>query len=95
MKNDLIWGWVFVGLALLMVACIIYGGFIGNWAAIPMCCFALTLNITNAISRLRAYKYHKDSMRFQQSLRDFKDAFNACWPDKDDDDPEDNYIITD
>ena len=92
MKSDLIWGLVFIGLALLMLACIIYGCFIGNWAAIPMCFFALTLNTTNAISRLRAYKYHKDSIRFQQSLQDFEDAFSACWPNSK---PDDDNRITD
>lgn len=89
MKSDLIWGLVFVGLALLMLACIIYGCCIGNWIAIPMCFLALTLNTTNAISRLQACKYHKDSIRFQQSLRDFEDAF---WPDNK---PDDDNRITD
>ena len=92
MKKDLVMGWVFIGMALLMLACIIYGCFIGNWAAIPMCFFALTINTTNAISRLRAYKYHKNSIRFQQSLRDFEEAFSACWPDNK---PDDDNRITD
>ena len=92
MKKDLVMGLVFIGMALLMLACIIYGCFIGNWAAIPMCFFALTLNTANAISRLRAYKYHKNSIRFQQSLRDFEDAFSAYWPE---DKPDDDNRITD
>ena len=59
MKSDFIWGWVFIGLALLMVACIIYGCFIGNWVAIPMCSFALAINVCNAISRFKSYRAHK------------------------------------
>lgn len=85
MKSDLIWGWIFVGLALIMLACVIYGCFIGNWTALPICSFALTLNVCNAISRFKDYK------RWQQDWKDymdrFNDAFNACWPeDKSDDD---------
>lgn len=66
MRNDLIWGWVFVGLALLMVACIIYGCFIGNWAAVPMCSFALALNVCNAISRFSSYRSRK---RFNDAFK--------------------------
>ena len=85
MRNDLIWGWVFVGLALLMVACIIYGCSIGNWAAVPMCSFALALNVCNAISRFKNYKWRQQD--WKDSMARFDEAFNACWPeDKSNDD---------
>ena len=66
MKNDLIWGWIFVGLALIMVACIIYGCCIGNWVAVPMCSFALSLDVCNAISRFKLYRAHK---RFNSAFK--------------------------
>ena len=86
MKNDLIWGWIFIGLALIMVACIIYGCFIGNWTAVPMCSFALILDVCNAISRFKDYK------RRQQDWKDCMARFNACWPE---DKPDDDNRITD
>ena len=87
MKNDLIWGWVFVILALVMVACIVYGIFIGNWSALPMCGFALGMNITSAITRFKSYKYRK-------SLYEFDQAFYACFKHQEDN-PEDSNRITD
>ena len=81
MKNDLIWGWVFVGLALLMVVLIIYACFISNWAAIPMCSFALILNVGNAISRFTSYNRYKD---YHKMLDKLDTAILACWPDKED-----------
>ena len=92
MKRDLIMGLVAAILSVLLLVGIIYGCCIGNWTAVPMCFLALTLNTANAMSRLRAYKYHKDSIRFQQSLRDFEEALNACWPDNK---PDDDNRITD
>jgi hypothetical protein len=90
MKKDLVMGWVFVGLALLMVFCIVYGCFVGNWAALPMGCFALILDIVNAISRFRDYKRRQRD--WKDCMARFNDAFNACWPE---DKPDDDNRITD
>ena len=83
MKNDLIWGWIFIGLSILMLACVIYGCCIGNWTAVPMCSFALTLNVCNAIGRFKDYKRRRD---WDTSWERFNETFKACWPDEDDDD---------
>ena len=86
MKNDLIWGWIFVVMSLLMLALVIYGCFIGNWTAVPMCSFALALNVCNAISRFTDYKWR------QQEWKDCITRFNAYQPK---DKPEDSNRITD
>ena len=59
MKKDLVMGWVFVGLALLMVLCIVYGCSIGNWTALPMCILALGMDITSAMTRFQSYQTRK------------------------------------
>ena len=92
MKNDLIWGWIFVGLSILMLVCVIYGCFIGNWTAVPMCSFALTLNVCNAISRFKDYKYRRD---WDASWERLNEAFKACWPDEENDKSEEDNRITD
>lgn len=71
MKSDLIWGWMSVGLTLLMIACIIYCCFIGNWAAIPMCSFALILNVGNAISHFTSYNRCKDYHKTLDSMEQY------------------------
>lgn len=71
MKSDLIIGWIFVGLALLMIICIIYGCFIGNWAAILMCSFALILNVCNAISHFTSYNWCKDYHKTLDSMEQY------------------------
>ena len=90
MKNDLVWGWIFAVLSILMLACVIYGCCIGNWAGASMCSFALTLNVCNAISHFRDYK------RWQRDWKDcmarFNGAFNTCWPE---DELDDDNRITD
>ena len=94
MKSDLIWGWVFVGLALVMIACIIYGCCIGNWTAVPMCSFALTLNVCNAISRFKDYRRKRawDSLSLM-SMRRWR--YYDADLDDDEDEPDDDNRITD
>lgn len=71
MKSDLIIGWIFVGLALLMVVGIIYECFIGNWAAIPMCSFALILDVGNVISHFTSYNRCKDYHKTLDSMEQY------------------------
>ena len=92
MKKDLVMGWVFIGLALLMVFCIVYGCFIGNWEALPMCSFALILDIVNAANRFNDYKRCKG---YEASWSKLDLAIRECWPDEDEDELENNSIITD
>lgn len=91
MKSDLIWGWVFVGLALLMVACIIYGCCIGNWTAVPMCSFAFALDACNAISRFKDYRRKQDWSLM--SMRRWSDYDTDL--DDDEDELDDDNRITD
>jgi hypothetical protein len=79
MKNNLIWGWIFIGLAILMLACVIYGCFISNWIAVSMCSFALILDICNTIMNFQVYKQRKTEWAR------FNNTFNTCWPNQDDD----------
>lgn len=60
MKSDLIWGWVFIAMALLMVFCIVINCVNQNWASMPICCFAFGLNTMNAVNRFCDYKRRKD-----------------------------------
>lgn len=90
MKSDLIWGWVFIALALLMVFCIVINCVNQNWAGLPICAFAFGMNITSAINRFKDYKRHKEyentySVMSMQYWGDY---------DEDKDDPEDTHIIT-
>ena len=91
MKRDLIMGWVFIALALLMVFCVVVNCINANWAGLPICCFALGMNLINAASRFKDYKMRKEYEN-QYSLMPMR-----CWSnyDEDDDEPEDNKIITD
>ena len=94
MKSDLIWGWIFVGMALLMVACIIYGCLIGNWIAVPMCSFAFALDVCNAISRFNNYQRKRawDSLSLM-SMRRWR--YYDADLDDDENKPEDDNRITD
>ncbi len=92
MKKDLIMGWVFIALALLMVFCIVVNCVNQNWAGLPICGFAFGINLINAFGRFNDYKRRKE---YDESWAKFNEAFDACWPDKDDDEPKDNSIITD
>ena len=91
MKRDLIMGWVFIALALLMVFCVIVNCINANWAGLPICGFAFGMNLSSAVNRFRDYKRRKEyeDMYSLMSMR--------CWSnyDEDDDESEDNKIITD
>ena len=94
MRNDLIWGWVFVGLSILMLVCVIYGCFIGNWTAVPMCSFALTLNVCNAIGRFKDYRRKRDwESSSLMSMRRWR--YYDADLDDDEDEPDDDNRITD
>ena len=91
MKKDLIMGWVFIAMALLMVVCIVVNCVNANWAGLPICGFAFGMNLSSALNRFRDYKRRKEyeDMYSIMSMR--------CWSnyDEDDDESEDNKIITD
>ncbi len=91
MKRDLVIGWVFIAMALLMVVCIIVNCINANWAGLPICGFAFGMNLSSAVNRFRDYKRRKEyeDMYSLMSMR--------CWSnyDEDDDESEDNKIITD
>ena len=80
MKRDLVMGWVFIALALLMVFCIVVNCINANWAGLPICCFALTMNLINAVSHFRDYKMRKE---YEESWAKLNESFRACWPDED------------
>ena len=86
MKKDLVMGWVFIALALLMVFCVVVNCVNANWAGLPICGFAFGLNLMNAVNRFRDYKMRKE---YEESWARFNEGFQACWPDEDDDDPKD------
>lgn len=91
MKRDLVMGWVFIVMALLMVVCIVVNCVNANWAGLPICGFAFGMNLSSAVNRFRDYKRRKEyeDMYSLMSMR--------CWSnyDEDEDEPEDNSIITD
>ena len=86
MKRDLVMGWVFIALALLMVFCIVVNCVNSNWAGLPICCFAFGINIVNAFNRFRDYKMRKEH---EASWAKLDLAFRECWPDENKDEPED------
>ena len=92
MKKDLIMGWVFLILALLMVFCIVVNCVNANWDGLPICGFAFGMNITGAVNRFRDYKMRKE---YEASWAKLDLAIRECWPDEDEDKSEDNSIITD
>ena len=92
MKRDLVMGWVFIALALLMVFCIVVNCTNGNWGNLPICGFAFGMNIVSAVNRFRDYKMRKE---YEASWAKLDLAFRECWPDEDENEPEDNSIITD
>lgn len=73
MKKDLIMGWVFIALALLMVFCVIVNIVNQNWVGLTVCGFAFGMNITSAISRFRDYKWRKEYYTHWPKITD-KDA---------------------
>lgn len=87
MKRDLVMGWLFIAMALIMVFCIVVNCVNGSWGNLPICGFAFGMNISSAVNRFRDYKRHKqyEDMYSLMSMR--------CWSDydeDDDDEPEDN-----
>ena len=89
MKRDLVMGWVFIAMALLMVVCIVGNCVNANWVGLSICGLAFGLNIFNAV---RTYKMYKE---YEASWAKLDQAIRECWPDEDEDKPEDNSIITD
>lgn len=94
MKKDLVMGWVFIALALLMVFCIVVNCVNANWAGLPICGFALGMNLMNAVSRFKDYKMRKEYEN-QYSIMSMKYWGDVPYVDEDEDDPEDDNIITD
>lgn len=90
MKKDLIFGWLFLGMALLMVFCIVVNCVNGSWGNLPICGFALGMNITSAVNRFNDYKRRKD---YEQA---YSLMSMRCWSDYDEDDEsEEDNCITD
>jgi hypothetical protein len=91
MKRDLIMGWVFIAMALIMIFCIVVNCVNDNWGNLPICGFAFGMNLSSAVNRFRDYKRRKEYEN-QYSIMSMR-----CWSayDEDEDDPEDNRIITD
>ena len=85
MKRDLIMGWVFIAMALLMVVCIVVNCVNANWCNLPICGFAFCMNIVSAVNRFRSYKMCKE---YKASWAKLDQTIRECWPD------EDNNIIT-
>lgn len=90
MRSDLIWGWISAVLALIGIILVVFCVCIGNWPALPMCAFALGLNIINSITHFCDYKWRQQD--WKDCMARFDDAFNACWPE---DKPDDDNRITD
>ena len=91
MKKNLIWGWIFAILAIIMLCFTFYGFYIGNDFGAMMCCFAAGINICNATMRFTEYKYQRD---WNASWEKLNEAFEACWPDEENDEPEADNRIT-
>lgn len=92
MKRDLVMGWVFIAMALLMVVCIVGNCVNANWVGLSICGLAFGLNIFNAVNHFRTYKMCKE---YKASWTKLDLAIRECWSDEDEDEPEDNNIITD
>ena len=82
MKRDLIFGWLFLGMALLMVFCIVVKCVNGSWGNLSICTFAFGMNITSAINRFRSYKQRKE-WAWQASLARLNESIQSCWSEYD------------
>jgi len=82
MKRDLIWGWVFVALAILMVFCVFVNINNDNWEAMPICVFALILDTINAINRFVSYRRFKDYHKSFNNMNRY--IIQELWPDEED-----------
>ena len=91
MKRDLIWGWVFVILAIVMLCFALYGFYIGNDFGAMMCCIAAGIDIGNAMLHFTEYKFQRD---WNDSLAKLNEALKASWPDEEDDESEEDNRIT-
>ena len=92
MKRNLIWGWVFIILAIVMLCFTFYGLYIGNDFGAMMCCIATGINICNATMNFAEYKHKRD---WNTSWEKLDEAFKACWPDEENDELEEDNCITD
>lgn len=92
MKRDLIWGWIFAILAIIMLCFTFYGFYIGNDSGAIMCCIAASINISNAIVRFTEYKHLRD---WNASWEKLNEVFQICWPDEENNELEEDSRITD
>ncbi len=81
MKKDASMGCVWVFIALLMLLCVFVNINNDNWEAMPICVFALILNIVNATNRFKEYRRIKD---YHKSLDSMKQYIRESWPDEED-----------
>ena len=94
MKRDLIWGWVFAILAIVMLCLTFYGFYIGNDFGAMMCCIAAGIDIGNAVMRFHSYKQRKEWAWYASFGKLDEDIMKAHWPDEEDDEPEEDNRIT-
>ena len=80
MKNDVIMGCVWVFMALIMLLCVFVNINNDNWEAMPICVFALILNIVNATNRFKHYRRIKD---YHKTLDDIEQYIRKLCPDED------------
>ena len=81
MKRDLVMGWVFIALALLMVLCIVINCIGANWVGLPICGSAFGMDLMSAVNHFKRYKMRKEYEK-QYSIMSMR-----CWSDYDE--PED------
>ena len=92
MKRDLIWGWTFAILAIVMLCFTFYGFYIGNDFGAIMCFIAAGIDIVNAVMRFHNYQRRKE-WAWYASFEKLDEGIKACWPDEDDDESEDTAGI--
>ena len=80
MKNDVIMGCIWVFMALVMLLCVFVNINNDNWEAMPICVFALILNIVNATNRFKSYRRLKD---YHKTLNGIEQYIQKLCPDED------------